>query len=340
MIDVRVLPRVLHGKPRLLALRECYIYLAIERTKFRAIKMMGFVPDFSYAQYYAYGGENTRKRFNKSVGATPTGLYLEVTYSLLGAREGNEESVKSNLESAKVPVTNNLVNIEVYYATPNTIAINIHPRVYTLRMNLTNDRSVVGLTASQDVRANILDLKTINVIIQPGEGIEFMLLVNIRDVSIPSVSMSLIKVVYGIGAGLELQSPQVQCPVIRVFANLETLYGGNLSRVVFRSASYEGGKVREHMHRPKFTRAVAGKGRTLQEKVLTLGTGLMNGIVSYGLLRYYLWYLITMCWDTTILYQSNTSKFFDGLKWSEYKCWIEAFQDPQIKGYDEYFVNC
>lgn len=123
---------------------------------------------------------------------------------------------------------------------------------------------------------------------------------------------------------------------LTILSQTDSVYGGNnMSAAYFGSSTYRGA------HRPLFTSVVRGTGCTLIQKFNSkeLQDAVSGSIIAYGLLRYFLWFLITKKWDIQILRQSNTRKFFRTLKKSQYACWVEAFQDPTIRRYGVYFIE-
>jgi len=64
---------------------------------------------------------------------------------------------------------------------------------------------------------------------------------------------------------------------------------------------------------------------------------ILYGLVLYGLLRYFLGFLMYGCFNINILLRKYTVKFFDDLAVSRYSEFINAFNDPLINGFDKYF---
>lgn len=127
------------------------------------------------------------------------------------------------------------------------------------------------------------------------------------------------------------------CPRLKIFAATEAIYGSNLTMVVFRSQEFP---EKEWQHRPPFTEVVAPRGEcTLALKCMANGS-IMIRLILYGMLRYFLWFLMEGKWDIDVLLQHNTDLFFHTLQSSrKYSCFREAFEDPDIKGYDQYFLK-
>ncbi len=67
---------------------------------------------------------------------------------------------------------------------------------------------------------------------------------------------------------------------------------------------------------------------------------MLGRISLYGLLRYFLWFLITGHWDLNILRRTYTNAFYAILLASDYAIFYEAFSDPQseIYGLDVAFI--
>lgn len=125
------------------------------------------------------------------------------------------------------------------------------------------------------------------------------------------------------------------CPKITILARTEVLFGENVTMVFFQQGD------REYAHRPFLTSVVKGNECTLMQKIVAFGTTepLFDGIVEYGMLRYFLWFLIKCKWDIRILLRRNTDLFFETLAKSEYACWVPYFNSSSIKGYDRYFKD-
>lgn len=65
----------------------------------------------------------------------------------------------------------------------------------------------------------------------------------------------------------------------------------------------------------------------------------LGRIVLYGLLRYFLWYLIKGKFTLQILQNKYTTLFFAELAISEYAGFIKAFESDELKGLNVYFVE-
>lgn len=126
---------------------------------------------------------------------------------------------------------------------------------------------------------------------------------------------------------------------IKIFANTEIIYGANLMIVVFRVL--DNLHLREYIRRPRLTKMVNAKGCTLTEKTYELLVSTedpLTGIVSYGMLRYFLWFLITRKWCITILKRRYTRKFFSVLAQSQYNIFVPAFEELGLNIYEKYFI--
>lgn len=260
--------------------------------------------------------------------------YTEIAFPVT-TDYGVTNSIEGNLESGGIVPTDGVVTARVSYgADDTTVVIRSGDLEYTLGLTLTENRRIVAFTHPANVHVKDVANSSILLSIKPGEGVTFTFTINVSSL-VPQVSNSALEVVYGIGAGTILTAPPM-CSRIQLFSNLDPMYGSNLTSAVFRSMFLDGTK-HESMRRPELTQVVSGKGCTLQDKVQYLNTNI-KGLVTYGLLRYYLWYLITGSWDICILLQLNTGKFFHKLERSEYRCWSTAFEDPRIRGYDKYYI--
>lgn len=122
---------------------------------------------------------------------------------------------------------------------------------------------------------------------------------------------------------------------ITILSTTESIAGQNLSHVFFSAND------REWSRRPLLTKMVKGHRCTLIQKYNDLSAvGVdVNNLETYGLLRYFLWFLITGEWYINILRQANTRRFLKALKGSEYSIWIKTFTIGELKGYDKYFVE-
>lgn len=126
------------------------------------------------------------------------------------------------------------------------------------------------------------------------------------------------------------------CPAIVIFAQTDAIYGANCRTVVFRTPVPGG--FREWKRVFNFTAYVApSECDTLLSKIWTNGA-LLDNILEYACLRYFLWFLIMNKWTKEILLRSNTDLFFRELSKSKYACWVGYFNSSKIKGYDRYFL--
>ncbi len=172
-----------------------------------------------------------------------------------------------------------------------------------------------------------------------------------------------------------LQPGSRACPMIFIEGITDWFYGENLAQVLFRvfeehssdqsdcnkrifgckidgnklllrrkDCHFSGGNLvmEEFLNYPDLTVVVRGKACTLVEKAREFSTTqtlpeIFGGIILYGMLRYFLWKLMKGLWDIDILLQRNTKKFFSALDKSKYACFNEAFNQPEIEGFDKYF---
>ncbi len=118
--------------------------------------------------------------------------------------------------------------------------------------------------------------------------------------------------------------------------------GSNLDQVLF--GLLEDQKVTKYLQYPNLVKVVKGTECTLAGKSIFLADKegsnlwkLFSGIILYGMLRFFLWFLITNNWDLNILLRRNTVDFFKALSNSQYSEFIEAFLDPAIRGFGKYF---
>lgn len=130
-------------------------------------------------------------------------------------------------------------------------------------------------------------------------------------------------------------------PKLFGLAAAEAIYGANITLVILRENNR--GFVREYLRRPLLTRFVRGVGCTLSQKILYLNTkngkenvDLTDGIVGYGMLRYFLWFLITRIWNARILKRSYTKRFLNAVYSSEYVSWLPYLENSE---YGRYFIK-
>ncbi len=129
---------------------------------------------------------------------------------------------------------------------------------------------------------------------------------------------------------------------INIRAATDFFTGANLDQVLF--GLLEDQKVTKYLQYPNLVKVVKGTECTLAGKSIFLADKegsnlwkLFSGIILYGMLRYFLWFLITNNWDLNILLRRNTVDFFKALSNSQYSEFIEAFLDPAIRGFGKYF---
>lgn len=148
-------------------------------------------------------------------------------------------------------------------------------------------------------------------------------------------------------------------PLVNILSTTEFYYGRNLGQVgydLLKSMDCclsKNGDVKynnditQQSNYPKLTKVVAGKGHTLIEKVFYLGSkyqptmlkiAFLSLLVTYAMLRYYLWKLITGCFDITILYRDRSEEFVNGLKATVYRQYKQVFLETAIKGFGNYFL--
>lgn len=138
-----------------------------------------------------------------------------------------------------------------------------------------------------------------------------------------------------------LSANKSDCPRLFGLSVTEVIYGGNLMQVLLRVEN--GGRVREYLRRPLLTRVVKGVGCTLNDKTAYLNSksGLTNtdvteGIIEYGMIRYFLWFLITKRWNIYILRRSRTKEFLATLGSSQYACWLPVVVNSE---YVKYYIK-
>lgn len=150
----------------------------------------------------------------------------------------------------------------------------------------------------------------------------------------------------------------INAPQIEITATTEPYLGANLSEVVYQvvevytkckpcGAQSSKTVFLENSNYPKLNEVLQGTG-SLMQRVQQISSTItpyisqfdfLRNIVAYAMLRYYLWKLITGCFDLTILYSNNTAKFFKELACSKYRDFLQVFNETQIKGYSVYFIK-
>lgn len=123
------------------------------------------------------------------------------------------------------------------------------------------------------------------------------------------------------------------CPRIRAFACTDIVYGGNLSMMVLRVMN---GK--EYIRYPNITGVAApALHATLVSKSIILRYDL-SILMEFSSARYFLWYLVTGKWCTSILRRRFSTSFLRKLASSKYSCWVAYFAQPKFRGYEDYFL--
>lgn len=94
---------------------------------------------------------------------------------------------------------------------------------------------------------------------------------------------------------------------IAVLAHMGSTNAENLGETFFRYNAQSWLKV------PLFTTVVAGSGCTLIGKVYSFPDAVLDDVLTYGLLRYFLWFLMTGKWCIQICRRRYTKKFISVL---------------------------
>jgi hypothetical protein len=217
------------------------------------------------------------------------------------------------------PQEDGVMYLEIYFPIPNT--------TYTFSFVLIK---------------NPLDLSEVSVFIQVDQP--YQLEININQILSLSQFYS--------------NNSEMEMPEIKIITSTESYFGANLSQSFFEVAKVKmichHGNYKKKSYTssdtkyPNLTAVVRGKGCTLIEKVYFISKktkldisefDFYKRLISYSMLRYYLWYLIRGVFDVSILHRDNTRLFFSSLAQSEYALFINIFDDPIIKGYDYYFIK-
>lgn len=123
-----------------------------------------------------------------------------------------------------------------------------------------------------------------------------------------------------------------KCPRLRILSSSDMLTGANLGMVLFRT------ETNTYTKYPPLTSVVKGEECTLYGKLYGNPSAIVDNVVKYGMLRYFLWFLIKGKWSIRILTRRYTKHFFNELSKSDYACWAKEFDTPELKGYDVYFI--
>lgn len=121
---------------------------------------------------------------------------------------------------------------------------------------------------------------------------------------------------------------------ITILTATEVIWGQNMMLAWFKSTTGE------WLRRPRLTGLIDAYGCSLINKFGSTDLrGVDSGnIVAYGMLRYFLWYLITNKWCIGILRRRYTRHFFKTLAESSYSKWVNVFSEAGLSGYDKYYV--
>lgn len=151
-----------------------------------------------------------------------------------------------------------------------------------------------------------------------------------------------------VSVGTKITSVQVQpdTPLLKssaevdtrivIKASMDTFLGQNIGNAWFKSATVE------LIDRPSLSKVVKGKACTFSEKCALFDQNVFDDEIlkEYGLLRYFLWFIITGGKkDIYILRQTRTKEFLRRLEESPYRIWINSFTSEMYSGYDKYFIR-
>lgn len=143
------------------------------------------------------------------------------------------------------------------------------------------------------------------------------------------------------------------CPLINAYAQLNYT-NSNLSQCLFLVQDLPpDGPVQVYSEYPNFTIVTKGKGCTFLDRIAfqtaiynqnfieadqLIPLQYMGYMLAYGLLRYILWHQIKGVFDLSILLGKNTQKFMEALAGSRYACFIQAFENSTLTGWDRAFL--
>jgi hypothetical protein len=137
-------------------------------------------------------------------------------------------------------------------------------------------------------------------------------------------------------------------PQIKIYGEMDYFTGMNSAQSVFFVQDSKNDSVLYYNQYPNINSVAKGEGCTLIDKVNWMVDNYYNdemyihylqSMYLYGLLRYILWKRISGNFDIDILLRKNSRKFFQSLANSKYASFIEAFNSPELKGYDKAYIR-
>lgn len=137
------------------------------------------------------------------------------------------------------------------------------------------------------------------------------------------------------------------CPRIRISYATDSFFGNEVAQVIMNN-----GKCHSR-YLPNFQRYIIDLNNSpcpnWSLKVLAISAKYYqpydtdktaNLIAEYGILRYFLWYILTGIWSLRILKRSNDALFFAVLESNkEYRCWTSYFTKEESMKIAQYFIK-
>lgn len=139
---------------------------------------------------------------------------------------------------------------------------------------------------------------------------------------------------YSPSARTLLSEDKCPSPRIALFMSTGGAYSLNIVETVMRASDRPN---KEWTKVPCLTRVTRPRGIcTLIEKLLSLRVSILT-YLEYAGLRYFLWFLTTGKWNTSILLQRNTRRFYRELAKGPYALWSVYLNQARFSGYEKIF---
>jgi hypothetical protein len=273
---------------------------------------------------------------NGSVSSSPDGFVLSLSYIIV---DEQTEILNGSPTLNPVPSSSILSNAKAELSQDSLEeGVPVSEQSYTIRVNYINPnvQYTIGVTNMANERTPVVTVLVTQQAITFYDAEE---LLNLRTV-------------YSSEGWTDV-------PLINILSTTEIYYGRNLGQVGFDLLNSKDcclskngdvkylNNITQLSDYPCLTKVVAGQGKTLVEKMFYLWNKykpsilkltFLGLIITYGMIRYYLWYLAkTACFDITILYQENNKKFEDAINATVYEQYNQVFNETPIKGYGEYY---
>lgn len=129
----------------------------------------------------------------------------------------------------------------------------------------------------------------------------------------------------------------LDCPSILIKPSMDVYEGNSLSQVIVNKKSFYLSRIEGY---------VIGTACSLTGKILEISnitkespSILLEEVVNYGILRYYLWFKITGQSSYEILRQRYDSIFFEVLARSDYSCYISVFESIPYQNASKWYIK-